>query len=144
MKKILILIFLSSYIVADVDWSNTNECKLPDYSAFVNKIVNEMTLEQKVGQIIMPEINSISPTQVKKFQIGTILNGGGGFPNQNKNSDIQDWKDLSESYYDALQRLMGLRYQFFGGQMLFMVIIMLLVLLFFLIILALDLQEILI
>ena len=44
MKKILILIFLSSYIVADVDWSNTNECILPDYSAFVNKIVNEMTL----------------------------------------------------------------------------------------------------
>ena len=38
-----------------------------------------MTLEQKVGQIIMPEINSISPAQVKKFQLGTILNGGGGF-----------------------------------------------------------------
>ena len=102
MKKILILIFLNSYIVADVDWSNTNECKLPDYSSFVNKIVNEMTLEQKVGQIIMPEINSISPAQVKKFQLGTILNGGGGFPNQNKNSNIQDWKDLSESYYDAV------------------------------------------
>ena len=59
MKKILLLIFLNSYIVADVDWSNTNECKLPDYSTFINKIVNEMTLEQKVGQIIMPEINSI-------------------------------------------------------------------------------------
>ena len=60
MKKILILIFLNSYIVADVDWSNTNECKLPDHSPFVNKIFNEMTLQQKVGPIIMPEINSIS------------------------------------------------------------------------------------
>ena len=115
MKKILILIFLNSYIVADVDWSNTNECKLPDYSVFVNKIVNEMTLEQKVGQIIMPEINSISPAQVKKFQLGTILNGGGGFPNQNKNSDIQDWKDLSESYYDASPEINGIKIPILWG-----------------------------
>ena len=115
MKKILILIFLNSYIVADVDWSNTNECKLPDYSVFVNKIVNEMTLEQKVGQIIMPEINSISPAQVKKFQLGTILNGGGGFPNQNKNSDIQDWKDLSGSYYDASPEVNGIKIPILWG-----------------------------
>ena len=115
MKKVLILIFLNSYIVADVDWSNVNECKLPDYSAFVNKIVNEMTLEQKVGQIIMPEINSISAAQVKKFQIGTILNGGGGFPNQNKNSDIQDWKDLSESFYDASPEVNGIKIPILWG-----------------------------
>ena len=115
MKKILLLIFLNSYIVADVDWSNTNECKLPDYSAFINKIVNGMTLEQKVGQIIMPEINSISPAQVKKFQLGTILNGGGGFPNQNKNSDIQDWKDLSESYYDASPEVNGIKIPILWG-----------------------------
>ena len=74
-----------------------------------------MTLEQKVGQIIMPEINSISPAQVKKFQLGTILNGGGGFPNQNKNSDIQDWKDLSESYYDASPEVSGIKIPILWG-----------------------------
>ena len=115
MKKILFLIFLSTYIVADIDWSNTNDCKLPDYSAFINKIVNEMTLEQKVGQIIMPEINSISLDQVKKFYLGSILNGGGGFPNQNKNSDIQDWKDLSESYYDASPDIGGIKIPILWG-----------------------------
>ena len=74
-----------------------------------------MTLEQKVGQIIMPEINSISPAQVKKFQLGTILNGGGGFPNQNKNSDIQDWKDLSERYYDASPEASGIKIPILWG-----------------------------
>ena len=64
-------------------------------------MISKMSLEQKIGQIIMPEINSITIEQVKKFHLGTILNGGGGFPNKNKNSSIDDWKNLSKEYYDA-------------------------------------------
>jgi hypothetical protein len=39
----------------------------------------------------------LRPDDAKKYHFGTILNGGGGFPNQNKNSTVEDWKNLSKS-----------------------------------------------
>ncbi len=56
MKKFLLLVIFNISIIADVDWSDSNQCVLPNNTDFINKIVNGMTLEQKVGQIIMPEI----------------------------------------------------------------------------------------
>ena len=101
MKKLILLLLFNSFTYAQLDWSDPNECKLSDHTEFTRAILEKMTLEQKVGQVIMPEINSVSPEQAKKFHLGTILNGGGGFPNQNKNSTIEDWKNLSKNYYDA-------------------------------------------
>jgi len=101
MKKLILLLLFNSFTYAQLDWSDPNECKLSDHTEFTKAILEKMTLEQKVGQVIMPEINSVSPEQAKKFHLGTILNGGGGFPNQNKNSTIEDWKNLSKNYYDA-------------------------------------------
>ena len=80
MKKLFLLLIFFGYLSAEINWSDPNECKLPDHSIFVNKIISNMTLEQKVGQIIMPEINSITPEEAKIFFLGTILNGGGGYP----------------------------------------------------------------
>ena len=115
MNKFLPIIIFSISISADIDWSNENECKLPDNTSFVNNIIKNMTLEQKVGQIIMPEINSVTPEQAKIFHFGTILNGGGGFPNQNKDSNIQDWKNLSKSYYDASTEVNGIKIPILWG-----------------------------
>ena len=115
MKKLFFLAFFCALTSAEVNWSDDNECVLPDNSIFINNIINKMTLEQKVGQIIMPEINNITPQDAKKYHFGTILNGGGGFPNQNKNSKINDWKKLSESYYDASTEVDGIRIPILWG-----------------------------
>ena len=115
MKKLFVLIIFSSCVSAQVDWSNQNACKLPNQSDLTNRILNNMTLEQKVGHVIMPEINSVTPEEVKKYQFGTILNGGGGFPNQNKNSSVQDWKNLSKSYYEASPVIDGVRVPILWG-----------------------------
>ena len=115
MKKLFVLIIFSSCVSAQVDWSNPNACKLPNQSDLTNRILNNMTLEQKVGHVIMPEINSVTPEEVKKYQFGTILNGGGGFPNQNKNSSVQDWKNLSKKYYDASPVIDGLKVPILWG-----------------------------
>ena len=74
MKKFLLLITFSSFISAQVDWSDANQCSLPDNSKFIEVILKNMSLEQKVGQIIMPEINSVTPADAKKYFFGTILN----------------------------------------------------------------------
>ena len=67
----------------------------------VAAILATMTVEQKVGQMIQPEIKFVSPSDVKKYHIGSILNGGGSFPGERKNSAIQDWVDLADAYYNA-------------------------------------------
>ena len=115
MTKFLPLIIFSLSISAQTDWSDKNECVLPNNASFINNIVENMTLEQKVGQIIMPEINSVTPEQAKRFHFGTILNGGGGFPNQNKDSNIQDWKNLSKSYYDVSTEVNGIKIPILWG-----------------------------
>jgi len=84
-----------------VDWSNTNQCTVSVDYDLINNLINKMTLEQKVGQIIMPDIDEVTPAEAKAYQLGTFLNGGGKFPNKNKNSSINDWKELSKEYYDA-------------------------------------------
>lgn len=67
----------------------------------IQSLLNNMTLEEKVGQMIQAEIKTISPTQVREYNIGSILNGGGSFPNQNKYASVKDWLDLADSYYHA-------------------------------------------
>ena len=106
---------MASSIMAKVDWSNPNECKLPNNSEFIENILSNMTLEQKVGQIIMPEINSVTPNDAEKYFFGTILNGGGGFPNKNKNSTVEDWKNLSKSYFNASPNVNGTRIPILWG-----------------------------
>ena len=115
MKKLFLLIVFCSFLSAETDWSDSNDCELPNHSNFVNEMLSKMSLEQKIGQIIMPEINSITIEQVKKFHLGTILNGGGGFPNKNKNSSIDDWKNLSKEYYDASTVVDGVKIPILWG-----------------------------
>ena len=116
MKKFLVIfVIFNIHISSSVNWSNPNECRLPDHSEFIDSVVSQMTLEQKVGQIIMPEINSVTPDQARRFHFGTILNGGGGFPNQNKNSSVEDWKNLSKRYYDASTEVNGIKIPILWG-----------------------------
>ena len=90
-----------SLVVSNVDWTNQNTCSVSVDHNFIQSIINKMTLEQKVGQIIMPDIDEVTPNEAKKYQLGTFLNGGGKFPNKNKNSSIDDWKKISKEFYDA-------------------------------------------
>ena len=86
---------------SDTDWSHSSSCNSPADPEFFDFIINNMTLEQKVGQIIMPDIDEVTPQEAKDYYLGSFLNGGGKFPNKNKNSSINDWKDLSEDFYNA-------------------------------------------
>ena len=84
-----------------VDWSNEKLCLVSVDDEFINSLVQKMTLEQKVGQIIMPDIDEVNAQDAKKYQLGTFLNGGGKFPNKNKNSSVEDWKELSRDFYNS-------------------------------------------
>lgn len=73
----------------------------PNIEARVSALLADMTLEQKVAQMIQPEIRDITVEDMRKYGFGSYLNGGGAFPNNNKHSTVQDWIDLAESLYQA-------------------------------------------
>src|SRR3954453_9359425 len=69
--------------------------------ARARSIVAGMTLEQKIGQMTQAEIRSITPDEVRRYYIGSILNGGGAWPAMNMHSSVGDWLKLSDAFYRA-------------------------------------------
>ena len=69
--------------------------------AYIRRIVAGMTLEQKVGQMTQPDIRSVTPDDVRRYYLGSVLNGGGAWPGQRKDARVADWLDLSQRFYDA-------------------------------------------
>jgi beta-glucosidase len=67
----------------------------------IDGIVVRMSIEEKVGQIIMAEIQSITPAEVRQYHIGAILNGGGSYPSTERYSPLQAWVDIADAFYDA-------------------------------------------
>lgn len=75
--------------------------KDPAIEKRVQEILSSLSLEQKVGQMMQAEIKFVTPQQVKDFHLGSVLNGGGSFPNNNKYAKVSDWVALADKYYQA-------------------------------------------
>jgi beta-glucosidase len=73
----------------------------PSVEARVDKLLASMTLEQKVAQMIQPEIRDITVEDMRQYGFGSYLNGGGSFPHGNKQSTPADWIQLAEDMYQA-------------------------------------------
>ena len=63
----------------------------------VSALVGEMTLDEKIGQMTQVEKNSIPPQDVGKYFIGSVLSGGGGYPQPNTPAA---WFDMVNSYQE--------------------------------------------
>jgi len=86
---------------ADVWPNRTAPNSDPALEAKVRAIVAGMTLEQKIGQMTQPDIRSVTPDDVRKYYIGSILNGGGAWPGMNMHASVGDWLKLSDDFYRA-------------------------------------------
>jgi len=95
--------FIATSGAASEIWPRADIPAAPDAAleARVHSIVAEMTLEQKVGQMTQADIRSITPDDVRRYYIGSILNGGGAWPSMNMHSTVQDWLKLSDAFYRA-------------------------------------------
>ena len=69
--------------------------------ARVKDVLAKMSVEEKVGQIIQPELKNVTPDDVRKYHVGSVLNGGGTTPNNDKYATVEDWAKLAESFYQA-------------------------------------------
>ena len=64
------------------------------------ELLNTLTLEEKVGQMIQAERGYISLDEVKEYNIGSILSGGGSHPND-MYDDHQAWYDMVKDFQEA-------------------------------------------
>jgi beta-glucosidase len=80
----------------------------PEIEAKVQATLSQMSLEQKVGQIIQAEVKHISPEDAGKYHIGSVLNGGGSWPTGEVDGPLGGWLSLANLFYkESMQRKKG-------------------------------------
>jgi beta-glucosidase len=67
----------------------------------IGKLLSEMTLEQKVGQLIQADIASITPDDLRHYPLGSILNGGSSSPGNNEFAPPSEWLTSADRFYEA-------------------------------------------
>ncbi|MBW8900277.1 MAG: glycoside hydrolase family 3 C-terminal domain-containing protein [Massilia sp.] len=84
-------------------WPHLKSAIAPDakVEARVREIVGKMTLAQKIGQMTQAELKAVTPDDVRKYYLGSVLNGGGGWPHNDKHARAADWLKLADAFYDA-------------------------------------------
>jgi beta-glucosidase len=73
----------------------------PRIEARIGTLLGQLTLERKVAQMVQADIRYVTPEEVSKYGLGSILNGGGAFPGNNKHAAVADWVALADRFYDA-------------------------------------------
>ena len=100
-KKITFRRFVFPFLLLILQSCADKNSEIVSIEKRVQEILQTMTLEQKVGQMIQGEIRYITPEDVRNYSIGSVLNGGGSFPKNDQNASIDDWLDLADAFYSA-------------------------------------------
>ena len=89
--------------VAHGEWPRLAPAFAPDakLEARIEAMLAAMSLEQKVGQMTQAEIQSITPEELRRFHVGSVLNGGGSWPGKRRDAKPADWVALADSYWQA-------------------------------------------
>ena len=72
-----------------------------DIEARIDVLMAAMTLEQKVGQIIQADSSSVTPEEVKKYRLGSVLSGGNSAPGGKAYATVDQWLAMADAMYDA-------------------------------------------
>lgn len=96
----------ASGIAADthpVSWPKAHSALQPDAAieSQLDTLLAQMTLEQKVAQIIQPEIGYLSIEQMRRYGFGSYLNGGNTAPYGQKQADATTWLKYADEMYAA-------------------------------------------
>ena len=71
----------------------------PKTEAFVTELMSKMSLEEKVGQLIQGDIGSITPDDLPKYPLGSILAGGSSPPiGGDDRAPAKAWLDTARAF----------------------------------------------
>lgn len=64
-------------------------------------LIAAMSLENKVAQLIQPQINSFTAQDMRDYRFGSYLNGGNGGPYGDEFAPASEWLKLADEMWDA-------------------------------------------
>ncbi|CAI0384754.1 unnamed protein product [Linum tenue] len=105
------LFFLAGLVIlwpalAAADYIKYRDPKQPT-NARITDLMNRMTLQEKIGQMVQIERTVASPQVMKNYFIGSVLSGGGSSPGVN--ASAQEWiKMVNQFQRDALSTRLGI------------------------------------
>lgn len=67
----------------------------------ITDLMAGMTVEEKVGQLVQGDIASITPDDVRRYRLGSILAGGNSDPGGRYDASPAEWLALADAFYDA-------------------------------------------
>jgi beta-glucosidase len=81
------------------DWPHVTSAIPADarMEAKIARIVKGMSLRRKVAQMTQVEIKTVDPADIKTWQFGSVLNGGGSWPNMDKHASARDWVKMADA-----------------------------------------------
>lgn len=76
----------------------------PQTEATIAALLAGMTIEQKVGQMIQADISAITPTDLERYPLGSILAGGNSGPYGDERADAAKWVAMVGEFREASRK----------------------------------------
>ncbi len=99
----LAAVLMTSPAAGDALWPPVRSpvAKDPVLEARVDALLARMTLEQKVGQVIQADSDSLTPAEVRRYRLGSVLSGGNSAPGERPYATADEWLAAADAYYQA-------------------------------------------
>jgi len=75
--------------------------RTPAMDQFVERLLSQMSLEEKVAQMVQADIAFITPADLQRYKLGSILAGGNAAPDNDLRSTAQAWLNLTRAFHAA-------------------------------------------
>ncbi len=73
----------------------------PQLEQRVQALLKKMSVEEKVGQTVQGDIGSVTPQDVRKYRLGSVLAGGNSDPGGDYKATAAQWVALADAFYEA-------------------------------------------
>ncbi|MCJ7753175.1 MAG: glycoside hydrolase family 3 protein, partial [Thermoanaerobaculales bacterium] len=73
----------------------------PEIEGRIDDLLARLSVEDKVGQVVQGEIRHLEPKDVRRYRLGSVLNGGGVQPFGKKWASVDDWLALADAFWEA-------------------------------------------
>lgn len=97
-NRILMIVIIFFVLTGVYCVSNQSQIKTKESEGLVKNILSRMTLQDKIGQMVLIDKNAITPEEVSRNSIGGVLSGGGGNP---KINTPEEWYKMVEEFQIA-------------------------------------------
>lgn len=85
-------------------WPLPRDAKLEQRVA---ELMAKMSVEEKVGQLIQADISAVTPEDVRKYRLGSILAGGNSKPDGKTTATAAQWQALADAFHRAAMDTSG-------------------------------------